>query len=75
METKLSQLLKLMQASDWSAAIRFASKFPNLGKQRDDIKRANDSIQNPDFYRQIKLDPDLLFESGVAALKSRYWVS
>ena len=75
METKLSQLLNLMQSGNWSAAIRFAAKFPRLGKQRDDIRRANDSIANPKFYRQIKLDPDLLFESGVTALKSRYWKS
>lgn len=71
-DTKLAKLLDLMKFGDWSAAIRFAAKFPRLGAQRDDLLRAKDALQNPDFYRQIKRDPDALVQAGIDALKSKY---
>jgi hypothetical protein len=71
-ETKLSQLLDLMRAGDWHAAIRFAAKFPNLGSHRDGILRAKDALSNPDFYRQIKRDPDEIIQLGIAALRAKY---
>jgi hypothetical protein len=71
-DTKLAKLLDLMELGDWPAAIRFAAKFPRLGDHRDDLLRAKDALQNPDFYRQIKRDPDALVQSGIDALKSKY---
>lgn len=71
-ETKLSELLDLMRSEDWPAAIRFAAKFPRLGDHRDDLLRAKDALQNPDFYRQLKRDPDALVRCGIDALKSKY---
>jgi hypothetical protein len=70
--TKLSQLEKLMDAGNWPAAIRFAAKFPSLGDERDAILRAKDALLNPDFYRQMKRDPDKLVEEGKAALLRKY---
>ena len=72
MVTKLSQLMAMIETGDWLAAIKFAAKFPVLGKERDDILRAKDAILNPDFYRQIKKDPDSLIEAGKAALVRKY---
>ncbi len=72
MVTKLSQLMTIIEAGDWLAAIKFAAKFPDLGSERDSILRAKDAIHNPDFYRQIKKDPDGLIEAGKAALLRRY---
>ena len=72
MVTKLSQLMVLIKAGDWLTAIKFAAKFPALGKERDDILRAKDAINNPEFYRQIKKDPDSLIEAGKAALVRKY---
>ena len=72
METKLSRLLVMMDSGEWSAAIKFAAKFPDLGRERDSILRAKDALHNPDFYRQIKKDPDLLIEEGIAGLRRRY---
>jgi hypothetical protein len=71
-DTKLAKLLDLMELGDWPAAIRFAAKFQRLGDHRDDLLRAKDALQNPDFYRQIKRDPDALVQSGIDALKSKY---
>ena len=72
MVTKLSQLMVMIEAGDWLAAIKFAAKFPDLGSERDAILRAKDAIHNPDFYRQIKKDPDALIEAGRSALIRKY---
>jgi hypothetical protein len=72
MVTKLSQLMAMIEAGDWLAAIKFAAKFPDLGKERDFILRAKDAINNPDFYRQIKRDPAALIKEGKAALVRKY---
>jgi hypothetical protein len=72
MVTKLSQLMVMIEAGDWFAAIKFAAKFPDLGSERDSILRAKDAIHNPDFYRQIKRDPESLIEAGKDALRRRY---
>ena len=72
MDTKLSQLLQIIESGDWLHAIKFAAKFPSLGAERDAILRAKDAIHNPDFFRQIKKDPEALIEAGKAALLSKY---
>jgi hypothetical protein len=72
MVTKLSQLMAIIEAGEWLAAIKFAAKFPDLGSERDSILRAKDAIHNPDFYRQIKRDPAALIEEGKAALVRKY---
>jgi hypothetical protein len=72
MVTKLSQLMAMIEAGEWLAAIKFAAKFPDLGSERDFILRAKDAIHNPDFYRQIKKDPAALIEEGKAALVRKY---
>jgi hypothetical protein len=72
MVTKLSQLMAIIEAGEWLAAIKFAAKFPDLGCERDSILRAKDAIHNPDFYRQIKRDPEKLIEAGKSALVRKY---
>ena len=72
METRTSQLITMMSDGKWIDAIKFAAKFPTLGKQADDIIRAKEAINNPDFYRQLKKDPDELIALGIAALKNRF---
>ena len=72
MQTKLSQLLDLIAAHDWNAAIRLAAKFPRLGPHRDDILRAKDALLQPDFYHQIGRDPAALIDAGKRAILSRF---
>lgn len=72
METKLSQLLDLMRAENWHAAIRFAAKFPRLGDQKNAITRAKDALNNPDFYRQMNYNPAEIVQIGIDALKIKY---
>jgi plasmid stabilization system protein ParE len=72
METKLSKLLRLMRREEWKKALSMAAKFPRLGDHHDDIVRGHEACVRPDFYRQIKHDPEALMKIGIAALKERY---
>lgn len=70
--TKISKLREAAAAGDWLAALRIASKFPNLGDERNAIQRAWNAAQRPEFYRQLRQDPEALFAAGVAALRAKY---
>lgn len=61
-----------MSANDWYSAIKFAAKFPRLGAARNAILSAKDALQNPNFYRQMRRDPDAVIATGVAALVAQY---
>lgn len=61
-----------MQEEKWHDALRFAAKFPRLGEHRDAILRAKDALNNPDFYKQIGKNPDLLISLGKSALIEKY---
>lgn len=72
METKLSKLKKLFEAGDHIGALRIAAKFPQLGEQKVAITRAWAAVQNPGFYRQLDMDPEVVIQIGINALKRRY---
>ena len=69
--SKLAKVLAAMDAGDWRKAIGIASKFGELGAQRDDILRAQSAYQSPDFYSQLGHDPEAIIEAGKAALRER----
>ena len=72
METKLSQLLTLMRAEQWTEALAVAASFPSLGAHELAIKRAHECGWRASFYRQLGMDPGALKQAGIAALKARY---
>jgi len=72
METKISQLLAMIDNEQYVDAIRFAAKFPTLGKQSSDITRAKEAVNNPNLYRQMNKDPDELVKVGIAAIRQRF---
>lgn len=72
MEKKIDILSQLMKGGEWVAAIKFAAKFPRLGKQRDRILSASAAILSPDFYVSMGKNPEMLVADGVAALKERF---
>jgi hypothetical protein len=72
MELKIVTLRRMIAANDWTAAIKFAAKFPRLGDARDAILSAKDALQNPAFYRQLRRDPDAVVAAGVVALVQQY---
>ena len=70
--TKLSLLRSCAASGDWTGALRIASKFGNLGSERNAILSAWGAIRSPDFCRQIGKDPDAAIAEGIAALRRRY---
>ncbi len=71
-ERKIDILITLMRTGDWPAALSLASRFPRLGPHGPVIKRAHEACCWPDFYRQLRKDPDRLIQTGIQALKEFY---
>lgn len=74
MESKASQLRKLMAQGEWHKAIRMAAKFPDLGNERCFILDANLAITNPRWCLGLNQDIPQVIALGVAALVRRYSV-
>lgn len=74
MESKASQLRKLMAQGEWHKAIRMAAKFPDLGDERSFILDANLAITNPRWCLGLNQDIPQVIALGVAALIRRYSV-
>lgn len=72
MEKKIDALSTLMKQGQWVEAIKFAAKFPRLGKQRNRILSASSAILSPDFYISMGKRPEIIIADGVAALKERF---
>lgn len=72
METKLSKLEKAFRAGKYREALRIASKFHELGEQKEAITRAWAAVQNPGFYTEIGYDPARLEKTGIEAISKRY---
>jgi len=72
MQTKLSQVKSAFDAGDFAKAIRIASKFQDLGKQRNAILDANLAITNPRWMRGIGKNIEQSIVDGVDALRTRY---
>lgn len=70
--TKLDALKTAYRNGDRIGALRIAAKFPRLGDHKEAITKGWAAHTNPDFYRQIGLDPDLLITHGIAAMAERY---
>jgi len=72
METKLAKLKKHWEEGNKREALRIAAGFGRLGAEKEDISRAWQATQTPDFYREIGQDPDDLIAKGYVALAARY---
>jgi len=71
-KSNLETMRELIAKEDWTTAFRIASSFKNLGAQKARITRAWEVIQRPDFYRQIRKDPEAIIADGIAALRERF---
>jgi hypothetical protein len=70
--SKLARVREAMMADDWEHAIQLAARFPALGDQSSDIRRANDAMNNPRLYEQLGHDLLEVRRKGIAALKKRF---
>jgi hypothetical protein len=71
-QTKLLIIQDLMAAEKWVQAISAAARLPVLGAQRGAILTAHGAVTNPNFYRQLGHDPNVLIEAGISALRERF---
>jgi hypothetical protein len=69
---KLDRLLDAMRAGDWSAALRLAASYPDLGAEAAAIRRGHEALIWPHFYKQLGRNVRADVEEGVAALRRRY---
>jgi len=72
MQTKLSQVKDAFNSGNFAKAIRIASKFHDLGEQRNAILDANLAFTNPRWMAAIGKDIDLVIALGIDALRIRY---
>lgn len=72
MQTALDKLKAHWKRGDYRKALKLAASWPNLGKHKDAITAGWAATSNPDFYRQMKKDPEELYAKGVAAVAARY---
>lgn len=71
-ETKLAQIRRFYALGDTLSVLRIAARFPRLGEHRDAITKGWAAHQNPDFYRQLGVDPEPLVCEALLAIKQRY---
>ena len=70
--SKLFQVRAAYERGDYTAALRIAAKFPQLGGQKTAIERGWMAVTRPDFVREIGRDPAADVAAGAAALAERY---
>ena len=70
--TKLETLQDMLKNEEYTAAIKFAAKFPQLGKERNAILSASSALLSPGMYVSMGRDPDEIIKTGINALISKY---
>jgi hypothetical protein len=66
------ELRKALKAQDYRAALCMASKVRDNSELAARIKRAYNALLHPDFYKQIKQDPDAIVADGLNAVRERW---
>ena len=74
METKLSQIKAQAAKGNWNKAIAIASKFNDLGAQRNAILDAHTAITNPRWMIGLGKDVDVAIANGISALQIHYGI-
>lgn len=67
--SSIDRLLKAIASEDWDKALAIAVKLKRLGSQKEVISTAYSASRSPDFYLQIKKNPEQLVAAGVDVLK------
>lgn len=70
--SKKDQIVRFLKTGRPEKALAMAAKFQDLGEHKDAITKGANALKNPDFYRQIKQDPQAIYQNGVNALIARY---
>jgi hypothetical protein len=71
-DTKLAKIREAMEKENWEIALKIAGTFSRLGEHKEKIKRASESLENPNFYKQLGYNMAQIKEEGIIALKERF---
>jgi hypothetical protein len=69
---KTDRIRTAWAAGDCMGALRIAAKFFDRSEATQSFKRGMDAYNNPEFYRQLGKDPDLLVTLAVKLLQERF---
>ncbi len=72
--TKTAQVIDHMQKGEWKKALKIAKTF-TIGVTQDQrvvLTRAYEAHHNGYLMAQMKRDPDLCIQAGIALLKEMY---
>jgi hypothetical protein len=63
-----------LAAGEYRRALKLASSYRHLGEQKERITRGAAAMRDPEFYKQINRDPDVLIRDGIQAVLERFGV-
>src|SRR5262245_12186093 len=72
MKAKLTQLREAWAAGDQIGALRIASRFSDRSPETKAFQRGWDAHSNPDFYRQLRRDPEAIVADALAAMARKF---
>ncbi len=68
--SKTELVKEYLAKEEYEKALRIGKTFRKGDKQLiADIQRGWDAIKNQEFYKQLKLDPNQLYNKGIESLK------
>ena len=74
MRSKTEQIRAAWAAGDRVGALRIAARFFDRSADTKTFKRGMDAHNNPNFYRQIGKEPELLVRNALEVLARRFKV-
>lgn len=69
---KIDILSELMKSGKWDKAIKFAARFPRLGKERDIILSASSAMLSPQMWQGMGHNIEDLKKQAIDALRSKF---
>ena len=70
--SKCRKIREAWASGDRIAALRFAARFFDRSADTQIFKRGMDAHNHPDFYRQLRQDPDQITTAAVRLLAEKF---
>jgi hypothetical protein len=73
--SKSSKIREAWAGDDRIGALRIAARFFDRSEDTQIFKRGMDAFNHPDFYRQLRQDPDQIMADALQALARKFNLS
>ena len=70
--SKCSNIREAWASGDRIAALRIAARFFDRSEDTQVFKRGRNAFNNPEFYRQLRQDPDQITTAALQLLAKKY---